>query len=180
MERLDPVQIRVLGCLLEKQQHDAGRVPAHPQLAADRMQPGDEPRAGGRLRRSDCAGGRRSGLATARLDAACPALPRQPRRLQVPASGRRGARSLGRRSEALLCAPDAARARRQSVSSSSAVERAACVPRAEGDRWRKRSTASPSTASGDGRSDRPGQKKTRYTHLLEQDEETRRAEMSCP
>ena len=69
VHQLDPVELRVLGCLIEKQRTTPDAVPALAERAAARVQPGDEPRSRRRLRRGDGARRRCSGSA-ARLDTA--------------------------------------------------------------------------------------------------------------
>ena len=52
-QRIGPVELRVLGCLIEKQRTTPDAVPADAQLAAARVQPVDQPRPRRRLRRGD-------------------------------------------------------------------------------------------------------------------------------
>ena len=100
---LDAVEVRVLGCLIEKQRTTPGRLSAQPQLAARGLQPVHEPRSRGRLRR----GGDPRRAAPPRpppLDA----LRERRARRQVPPPARRDARPHGRRAGAARD-PDAAR-----------------------------------------------------------------------
>ena len=99
------VEIRVVGCLIEKQRTTPDVYPALAQLAADRLQPVDQSRPGRRLRRGDRERGA-AAAGAARLDPAG----ERPRRTrpQVPPPARRGARARRRRDLAARGA-DAAR-----------------------------------------------------------------------